>query len=172
MPSTQHSACSRLAWCSQLCQPAGRVEQGHPLCLLLPQPWPDSFPHKYWSLRGRRDHTSLLFLAHKFESDLGNSPDQNSEGLPPLQKHSHLDEFQQASPCCWTGIRHAQILPEPLVSSRDDFPPGSHAGQARDGTRSEPDQMIQCFPLVLYSKELGMQPHEAAPNFFLGVFPF
>lgn len=32
--------------------------------------------------------------------------------------------------------------------------------------------MIQCFPLVLYSKELGMQRHEAAPNFFLGVFPF
>lgn len=31
MPSTQHSACSRLARCSGLCVPAGRVEQGHPL---------------------------------------------------------------------------------------------------------------------------------------------
>lgn len=35
-----------------------------------------------------------------------------------------------------------------------------------------PDQTTQCFPLALYSKELGMQLHEAAPNIFLGIFPF
>lgn len=32
--------------------------------------------------------------------------------------------------------------------------------------------MTRCFPLLLYSKELGMQLHEGALNFFLGVFPF
>ena len=36
----------------------------------------------------------------------------------------------------------------------------------------KPRQMTQCFPSVFCSKELGTQLHEAALNFFLGVFPF
>lgn len=33
-------------------------------------------------------------------------------------------------------------------------------------------QVTQCFPLVLYSKEVGMQMREAPPNAFLGISPF
>ena len=83
-------------------------------------------------------------------SQTGNSPEQNSKGLPPLQKHSHLDVLVvgQASGILKSSLNLCcvkQGLTVLLGLTQDKL---GEMGQDRS---HKSDQMTQCSPLVLYS---------------------